>query len=343
MVENFEVKSSAERVKGDAADERDARLAKIREKKAADEASAAEVVRERQAAEEEAARAEAQRQAAEEEARQAAEETARKKAEAQREAVQKIGSAALAAGGAVVGSAAERARKGELKASPKTVFFAIAAIVIIALLLFLAWPRISAMLSPQPEPESQTYTTTQMESPNVMANTAAEIHEAILGEARQKSELVVWEQDVQVESQITQALANLSIFKKTKTVHSFGTGVYTVDMGKIDDAAITIIEDSHIVTIQIPHAKLSYVTKDLAKTEFEDTQHALLGFGEIKLIQEQQNILEQSIEDAMRAELEAEGCLADADDAALLVVYDVYQPLVAKVDPSFTLDVRFLE
>ena len=57
------------------------------------------------------------------------------------------------------------------------------------------------------------------------------------------------------------------------------------------------------VTIQIPHAKLSYVTVDLDKTEYDETQKALFAFGEIKLTSEQTNILEQNIEDAMREQL----------------------------------------
>ena len=337
MADGFEVKSAGKRVQGKKRDEQDARLGKIEDKKAADKAAAAEVDATRKAAAaEEAARVEAERQAAE-----AAEAEARQKADAQREAVQKIGSAALSVGGAVVGSAAESAKKGELKISPKVAFFGVAAVVIIALLLFLAWPRLSALLFPALE--NATHTTAELSESAVMGNTVADINNAILGEARQKQELVVWEQDVQVDSEISQALANLPIFKKTKLVRSFGTGVFTVNMGKVTEDSITVDEGSHAVTIWIPHAELRYITKDLEKTEFRDTKHALLGFGDVKLTQEQQNVLEQSIEAAMRAELETEGCLADADDAALLVVYDVYQPLIVKVDAAYTLDVQFAD
>ena len=61
----------------------------------------------------------------------------------------------------------------------------------------------------------------------------------------------------------------------------------------------------------------------------------------MKLTQEQQNLLERSIEDAMRAELASDACFEDADNAALLVVYDVYQPLVGQIDNTYTLEVRF--
>ena len=333
MSNDVNITSSGKRVSSKKSEEQDARLKAIEEKKAADRKAADEAA----AAKEEAARiAEEERQAA----KRAAEEEearAREAAEAKREAVGKIGSAALAAGSVIAESAAKSAKKGELKISPKTAFFAIAAIAIIALLLFIAWPRLSDTLFPQPE----THVAAELSEEAVMGNTTAEIGNTILGEARQKQELVVWEQDVQIESKISQALANLAIFEKTKTVHSYGTGVFTVDMGAVDEAAIDVDEQARTVTISIPHAQLQYITKDLEKTEFEDTQHAILGFGDVKLTQEQQNLLEQSIEDAMRTELEADQCLADADDAALLVVYDVFQPLITQVDDTYTLEVRF--
>ena len=335
MGNDVNINSSGKRVKGEMSTEQDERLKAIQEKKESDRKAAAKAEAEKRKAEQDA---EEKRQA---EAKAAGERQAKAQAaaDAKREAAEKIGAAAVAAGGAIVDSAAKSAKKGELKIAPKTAFFAVAAIIIVALLLFIAWPRLSAMLFPEPE----THTVAELSESAVMGNTSADISNAILGEARQKQELVVWEQDVEVDSEISQALANLAIFEKTKRVHSFGTGVFTVDMSSVDEAAIDVDEQKRVVTISIPHTQLQYITKDLEKTEFEDTQHAVLGFGDVKLTQEQQNLLEQSIEDAMRTELESEQCFADADAAALLVVYDVYQPLIAQIDDTYTLEVKFAE
>lgn len=333
MGNDVNINSSGKRVKGEKSAEQDERLKAIREKKESDRKAAAKAESAKRKTEQEA---EEKRQA---EAKAAEEKQARAQAaaDAKRETAGKIGAAAVAAGGAIVDSAAKSAKKGKLKIAPKTALFAVIGIAIVALLLFIAWPRLSALLFPEPE----AHTVAELSESAVMGNTSADISNAILGEARQKQELVVWEQDVQVDSEISQALANLAVFEKTKTVHSYGTGVFTVDMGSIDESAIDVDEQSHVVTISIPHTQLQYITKDLEKTEFEDTQHAVLGFGDVKLTQEQQNLLEQSIEDAMRAELESEQCFADADAAALLVVYDVYQPLIAQIDDTYTLEVEF--
>ena len=335
MGDKINITSSGKRVSGAKSDEQKKRLDEIESRKAADRKAAAEA----EEAEREAAKADEERKRVERKAEEEAKAKAEADAKARREAVGKIGAAALSAGSAAVSSVADDARKGKLKVSSKIVLFAVIGLAIVALLLFIAWPRLSALLFPEPEPTVAV----ELSESAVMGNTTAEIGEAILGEARQKQELVVWEQDIQVDSEISQALANIPIFSKTKTVRSFGTGVYTVDMGLIDESSIDVDEQARTVTMSIPHTQLQYITKDLERTEFEDTQHAILGFGDVKLTQEQQNLLERSIEDAMRVELESDACFEDADAAALLVVYDVYQPLIAQIDNTYALEVQFAQ
>ena len=334
MAKDIDITSTSKRVETDKSSEQAARLAAIEAKQAADRQEAQEL----QQAQEEAERVQQQEQEA-----AALREVA---AKSQRENAEKLGAAAVAVGGAAVAAVAKGIADrggsddddstGNGKGNGKLI--AILVVIALVFLVWLAWPRIQAALSPEPEP----HTITALSNQGIMGSTQA-FGDAILGEARQKQELVVYEQDVEVESSITQALANLEIFSKTKVIHSFGTGVYTVDMSKIDTNAIAVTDNPRTVTLTIPHTQLQYITKNLEATQFEDTQRGLLGFGEVKLTQEQQNILERSIEDSMREQLESEEVFADADKAALLVVYDAYQPVIAKVDSSFALVVKFAE
>ena len=326
MGEDINISSSSSRVEGDKAKDQAQRLAEIEARQAADRQAADAVHAENEAAA--AAAAEAARLK-----REQAEAQLAAAAKAAQENADKLGAAAAAVG-SVVAAATVAGTASKKKKFP---LVPVIMVVVIAVLAILAWPRISAMLFPQPEP----HTITQLSENTIMNNTRTEFANVILGEAREKQELVVWEQDVEVESAITQSLANLEIFSKTKVIHSFGTGVYTVNMGKVDENAITVDTGARVVMLTIPRPTLQYITKDLEKTEFEDTQRGWLGFGEVKLTQEQQNLLERSIEDSMREQLEDPGCFADADKAALLVVYDVYAPLISKIDGSYTLKVAF--
>ena len=178
------------------------------------------------------------------------------------------------------------------------------------------------------------------EKDDVMGYTTIDFQQAVLGEAREKQELIVLEQDVQVDTEISSAMANIDLFKKTKMIHTYGTGVYTVDMSQIDEAKVTVDETERTVTIIIPHTVLQYINVDSSKTEFEETE-ALIPIGDLKLTTEQQNVVDQAIEEAMREELEAEAQLAKADEVALLKVAEVYQPIVSAVSDEFLVIVTF--
>jgi len=257
----------------------------------------------------------------------------------------------LTGGAAILGSAIEsgtkaarRSRKSSGSSSKSSLSFAkIIIIVIVAAAVIggviAAWPRISAWLGIG----GKTTTAADLDPDAVKSSTYIDFNDAILKEARQEQQLVVWEQDIQVDTEISHELAGLAVFKKTKTVHSYGTGVFAVDMSQITEDSITVDEAAKTVTIAIPRTHLRYITKDLDKTEFEQTDHAILSFGDIKLTEEQQNILDQSIEDAMRTELTTADEYGQADDAALLKVYETYQPIVAQLSDQYTLNIMFTD
>jgi len=166
---------------------------------------------------------------------------------------------------------------------------------------------------------------------------------AVLGESRTKSDFVVLEQDVEVSTRVSQALANLALFEKSQVIRSFGTGVYTVDLSRLTADDIAFDAKLNLVTISIPHAALAYVTVDVEKTEFEETKKALFAFGEIKLTNEQLNLLEQNIQDAMQEELNNADMLAKADVFALSQVLKLFEPVVKTIDPDVIVNIAFAE
>lgn len=166
---------------------------------------------------------------------------------------------------------------------------------------------------------------------------------AILGESRTKSDFVVLEQDVSVSTRVSQALANLALFEKSQIIRSYGTGVYTVDLSKLSSTDIALDNKMNLVTIVIPHATLAYVTVDVEKTEFEETKKALFAFGEIKLTNEQLNLLEQNIQDAMKEQLGSADMLAKADEFALSQVQKLLEPIVKSVSAKYILKVAFAD
>lgn len=165
--------------------------------------------------------------------------------------------------------------------------------------------------------------------------------DAILGESRAKRDFVVLEQDITVSTRVSQALANLALFEKSQIIRSYGTGVYTVDLSTLTIDDIAFDSKLNLVTITIPHAALAYVTVDVEKTEFEETKKALFAFGEIKLTNEQLNLLEQNIQDAMKEQLISAEMLTKADATALLQVQKLLEPIVKSVDSKIMLAAAF--
>ena len=173
----------------------------------------------------------------------------------------------------------------------------------------------------------------------VMGYNESEITQALLGETRARQELIVLEQDVSVQMEITRTLANIPLFEKSKTVYAYGTGAFGVDLSQITEETILFDHETKTVTLSIPHARLVYVDPDYSKTEFGDTERALLAFGDIKLTQEQQNVLNHQIEESMTETLSGSNRLAVADLRAVQQVKALLGPILYGVNPDYSLKV----
>lgn len=172
--------------------------------------------------------------------------------------------------------------------------------------------------------------------------TAVDFQDAILGEASQHQEIIVMEQPLEISTTITKAgLGNLSIFSKVKNINYAGTGVYTVDMQGFTKDNVSVDTNKQVVTVTIPHSTLQYTNIDYDNCEFEDTEKGLLAFGDLSLTTEQQNELEKSITSAMKEKLNTTDLLSKADEFAEMSVWNMFQPLVTAISPSYTLEVQF--
>ena len=174
--------------------------------------------------------------------------------------------------------------------------------------------------------------------------TAADFEKAILGEASRHKELVVKEQPIEIPTTITRAgLGNLQIFSKVQNVYYYGTGVYTISLSEMDENNIRVDEENQKVRVLIPHACLQYINPNLDLTMFEEAGKGLLAFGDIKLTTQEQNSLQQSVVESMRERLTQDDMYVGADEFAKVSAWEIFQPLVASVSPSYVLEIMFDE
>ncbi len=192
-------------------------------------------------------------------------------------------------------------------------------------------------------PESPVHTVTLDQKETVLNHTTAELQEIVIGESRRTSELIVFEQDLSVTQEIRKALFDWEIFEKTQTVTSYGTALYVTDLSGISETDLSFDEITKTMTIAVPHSRLKSVSVDVEKTEFSDVSRNLLGWGDIKLTPEQQNILQQDLQAALEEEASRPAYFAKADESAVLALHDLFQKAFQSAGEEIALQIIFQE
>ena len=181
-----------------------------------------------------------------------------------------------------------------------------------------------------------------LENNGIFGFTVADFEEPILGESTRQRLLIVEEQEVYVNTTITETgLFNLGVFNKKQVLTIHGMGQYTIDLTEITADHIKLNEDTYELTIQIPHAVLHQTIFDPSKTEIGDAQNAWLAFGSIKMDAEQQKVFETKAKEELHAKLSEQECLEEADRFAKLSAYETYQPIVKAVSPAYKVVIEF--
>lgn len=171
--------------------------------------------------------------------------------------------------------------------------------------------------------------------------TEAEFKEAVLGRCRETGNYEVFEQEVSIKSELSQAFLGWKVFQKTKSFTTFGTGYYAVDLSQVQIEKVEVNVLRKQIYIIIPRSFLLALEPNYEATKFEDTEHALLAFGDVKLTAEQQNQVETEIMAKLREKLESVSCTNRADTAALTKCRELFEPVVQALDPSYHVTVKF--
>lgn len=183
-----------------------------------------------------------------------------------------------------------------------------------------------------------------LENHGILGFKATDFKEAILGTAKKEALLVVDEQEISVVTITTQTgLFNLGLFSKNQSVTFAGISQYVVDLSELNDDNITVDDDSHTVTVKVPHAKFHLVKIEPDKTMIADTEKGLLAFGDIKLTQEEQNKIHAEAEARLTQKATEEEPLKKADQYALYVLRDLFETSIGSITNSYKVKVEFMD
>ena len=168
--------------------------------------------------------------------------------------------------------------------------------------------------------------------------------DVILTGQNETRKLIVSTQNATVTTKLTDRLIqqlDFDFMKKTQNVSYTGTGYFVVDLDnlKVDN----IIEDRKrkTVTIKIGHAYLQAIEIDPDRVIIDDVKEGLLARGDIELSVSDYNAIEKELRSRLETKFNTSENGQRADELAIKMVREVYEPIVKAVDHRYSVAVEF--
>lgn len=168
--------------------------------------------------------------------------------------------------------------------------------------------------------------------------------DVILSDQNETRKLIVSTQSGTVSTELTDRLIqklDFDFMKKTQKVSYTGTGYFVVDLDNLTAANIVEDKDKKTVTIRIDHAYLQAIEIDPNKIIIDEVKESLLARGDIELTVSDYNAIEKELRSRLEAKFNTAANGQKADDLALKMVKEVYEPVIQAIDRRYSVIVEF--
>lgn len=168
--------------------------------------------------------------------------------------------------------------------------------------------------------------------------------EVILTEHKETRKLIVSTQEGKVSTELTDRLIkqlDFSFLKKTQTVSYTGTGYFVVDLDNLTAANIIEHKAKRTITIKIDHAYLQAIDINPKHIIIDEVKEGLLARGDIKLTVAEYNAIENDLRMRLEKKFDTAANGQEADDLALKMVKEIYEPIVKAIDRRYAVIVEF--
>ena len=166
----------------------------------------------------------------------------------------------------------------------------------------------------------------------------------ILSRQNETRKLIVRTQNGTVSTKLTDRLINqldFDFMKKTQNVSYTGTGCFVVDLDRLTAANVVEDKEKKTVTIRIGHAYLESIDINPNNIIIDHGKEGLLAWGDIKLTVADYNTIERELRARLEEEFDTAANGQAADEAALRMVKEVYEPVVKAIDRRYSVVVQF--
>ncbi len=168
--------------------------------------------------------------------------------------------------------------------------------------------------------------------------------QVILSGRNETRKLIVSTQEGTVSTQLTDRLIrqlDFDFMKKTQNVSYTGRGYFVVDLDHLTAANVITDREKKTVTIRIGHAYLQAIEIDPNDIIIDEVKESLLARGDIKLTVADCNAIEKQLRSRLEEKFNTAANGQAADELALKMVKDVYEPVVKAVDRRYSVTVEF--
>ena len=168
--------------------------------------------------------------------------------------------------------------------------------------------------------------------------------DVILSGQNETRKLIVSTQTGTVATKLTDRLIkqlDFDFMKKTQNVSYTGTGYFVVDLDNLTAANVITDSGSKTVTIRIGHPYLRAIEIDPNNIIIDDVEESLLARGDIELTVADYTAIERELRSRLEEKFDTAANGQAADELALKMVQEVYEPVVKAVDRRYRVIVQF--
>ena len=168
--------------------------------------------------------------------------------------------------------------------------------------------------------------------------------EVLLGSHEEMRKLIVSTQEATVSTELADKLIqkiDFDFLKKTQKVSYTGTGYFVVDLDNLTKDNIIQDKEKKTLTIKIGHAYLQAIEIDPDKIIVDEVKKGLLTWGDIELTVKDYNVIEKELRGRLEEKFNTDQNGQEADETALRMVKEVYEPVVKAIDKDYSVVVEF--
>ena len=168
--------------------------------------------------------------------------------------------------------------------------------------------------------------------------------EVLLSSQEETRKLIVSTQEATVSTELKDKLIqkiDFDFLKKTQKVSYTGMGYFVVDLDNLTKDNIIQDKENKVITIKIGHAYLQAIEIDPDKIIVDEVKKGLLTWGDIELTVKDYNMIEKELRSRLEDKFNTVENGQEADEIALRMVKEVYEPVVKAIDKDYSVVVEF--